>query len=33
MPYLVCEYYKLEEGESAEDYSDICECGGKLEYF
>jgi hypothetical protein len=36
MGYLVCEkcegYYELKEGESPEDFSDKCECGGKLEY-
>ena len=34
--YLVCDsckgYYELQEGESPEDFSDKCECGGKLEY-
>ncbi len=33
---LVCEkcgnYYKLEKGESPDDFSDKCECGGHLEY-
>lgn len=32
--YLVCEkcnsYYKLQLGESPENFSDTCECGGKL---
>ena len=34
--YLVCQkcngYYKLEEGESPDDFTDKCECGGHLEY-
>jgi len=34
--YLVCDkcnrYYKLQPGESPEDFEDTCECGGKLEY-
>lgn len=34
--YMVCDncggYYGLEEGESTEDFSQICECGGKLTY-
>jgi hypothetical protein len=34
--YLVCDkcagYYQLEPGESADDFSDECECGGKLEH-
>lgn len=34
--YLVCndcgEYYGLFEGESQEDFIDMCECGGKFEY-
>jgi len=34
--YLVCKscgtYYQIPEGESLEDYSDTCECGGKLKY-
>lgn len=34
--YLVCnkcnQYYKLLEDESPEDFTDQCECGGKLEY-
>ena len=37
MGYLVCdkcnEYYKLQPGESPEDFSDKCECGGKLKYY
>ena len=37
MGYLVCdkckEYYKLQAGESPEDFSDECECGGKLKYY
>ena len=37
MSYLVCKncggYYKLQEEESPEDYSDTCECRGKVEYF
>nr|WP_319374377.1 DUF2927 domain-containing protein [uncultured Methanobacterium sp.] len=36
MPYLVCEkcggYYKLQEGESPDDFRDKCECGGDLKY-
>ena len=36
MPYLVCDkcegYYELAQGESPEDFSDICECGGNLKY-
>lgn len=32
--YLVCQkcagYYKLKKGESPDDFSDTCECGGKL---
>lgn len=36
MGYLVCDacggYYELQEGEKPEDYSDECECGGKLHY-
>ncbi|WP_321422351.1 DUF2927 domain-containing protein [uncultured Methanobacterium sp.] len=36
MPYLVCEkcggYYKLQEGESPDDFLDKCECGGDLKY-
>ena len=35
--YLVCdkcnEYYKLQPGESPEDFTDKCECGGSLKYF
>lgn len=35
--YLVCEncneYYKLRPGESPEDFTDECECGGKLKYY
>lgn len=34
--YLVCKecgtYYPIPEGESTDDYSDVCVCGGKLEY-
>ncbi|MEN4017173.1 MAG: hypothetical protein PQ975_02790 [Methanobacterium sp.] len=34
--YLVCKkcgtYYQIPEGESVDDYSDNCECGGKLKY-
>ena len=34
--YLVCKscgnYYQIPEGESKDDYSDVCECGGKLKY-
>lgn len=36
MGYLICDkcnsYYKLQKGESPEDFSDECECGGKLRY-
>ena len=36
MPYLVCDrcggYYELQLGESPEDFSDKCECGGHLNY-
>lgn len=36
MGYLICEkcggYYKLQSGESPEDFSDKCECGGKLKF-
>lgn len=36
MGYLVCEgcggYYKLQPGESPEDFSDKCECGGNTHY-
>jgi len=35
--YLVCDrcqgYYKLQLGESPEDFSDECECGGRLNYY
>jgi Zn-dependent protease with chaperone function len=35
--YLVCDkcnrYYKLQPGESTDDFTDKCECGGKLEYY
>lgn len=34
--YLVCDkcggYYQLQPGESQDDFSDVCECGGKLEF-
>jgi heat shock protein HtpX len=34
--YLVCDkcngYYKLQSGESPEDFTNRCDCGGKLEY-
>ncbi len=34
--YLVCKrcagYYQLQPGESPDDFSDTCECGGRLEY-
>lgn len=34
--YLVCDkcngYYKLQKGENPEDFTDKCECGGKLRY-
>jgi len=34
--YLICnkcgDYYKLQEGEYFDEYSDTCECGGKLYY-
>lgn len=37
MGYLVCDeckgYYKLQPGESPDDFSDECECGGKLNYY
>ena len=37
MGYLVCEkcggYYKLQPGESPEDFDNECECGGKLKYY
>jgi hypothetical protein len=33
---LICDkckgFYELQEGESSDDFSDQCECGGKLEY-
>ncbi|MCC7551642.1 MAG: hypothetical protein KO316_09200 [Methanobacterium sp.] len=36
MGYLICEkcggYYELQSGESPDDFSDECECGGKLIY-
>lgn len=36
MGYLVCDecggYYELQEGEKPDDFSDECECGGKLHY-
>ena len=36
MSYLVCDkcgsYYELQPGESPEDFTDQCECGGKLFY-
>lgn len=36
MPYLVCEkcrkYYKLQGGESPDEFLHQCECGGKLRY-
>lgn len=36
MGYLQCDkcggYYELQEGESPDDFSDTCECGGKLKY-
>jgi len=36
MPYLVCMkcggYYQLQEGESPDDFSDKCQCGGDLRY-
>ncbi|MBU4534240.1 MAG: hypothetical protein KKF16_00045 [Euryarchaeota archaeon] len=35
--YLVCEkcnsYYKLQPGESPDDFTGNCECGGKLKYY
>jgi len=35
--YLVCDkcqgYYRLQEGESPEDFSEYCECGGNLKYY
>ncbi|MFA0833577.1 MAG: hypothetical protein ACC609_06175 [Methanobacterium formicicum] len=34
---MVCnkcmEYYELQPGESPNDFTDECECGGKLEYY
>lgn len=34
--YFVCQscgnYYQIPEGESVKDYSNVCECGGKLKY-
>jgi len=34
--YLICDgcagYYQLQHDESPEDFSDVCECGGKLRY-
>jgi hypothetical protein len=34
--YLICDkckgYYELQHGESPENFSDICKCGGKLKY-
>lgn len=37
MGYLVCGkcggYYRLEEGESPESYSEVCDCGGKTIYY
>ena len=37
MGYLVCdkcnEYYQPQPGESSEDFTDECECGGKLKYY
>lgn len=37
MGYLICEkckgYYKLRPDESPKDFSDTCECGGKLIYY
>ncbi len=36
MGYLICDkcngYYELQEGESESDFSDECECGGKVRY-
>lgn len=36
MGYLICgkckSYYKLQSGESAKDFVDYCDCGGKLRY-
>jgi hypothetical protein len=35
--YLVCDscggYYELQTGETPEDFSDECECGGKLDHY
>lgn len=35
--FLFCKtckgYYPLEENESPEDFTDVCQCGGKLEYY
>lgn len=37
MPYLVCkkcrEYYRIEDWETPDEYSDRCECGGKLYFY
>ena len=37
MSYFVCEkcgsYYELQPGEKPEDFTDQCECGGKLNYY
>jgi len=34
--YLICDtcggYYELQPGESKDDFSDECECGGKIRY-
>jgi hypothetical protein len=36
MGYLVCDkcegYYELQQGEYAEDFTDRCDCGGKLRF-
>ena len=36
MGYLICKkcggYYELQPGESPDDFSDECECGGELIY-
>jgi hypothetical protein len=36
MGYLICDkcggYYEIQDGESPEDFSDECDCGGKLVY-
>ena len=36
MGYLICgkckSYYKLQSGDSAKDFVDSCDCGGKLRY-